>query len=1510
MKRRRLIALISLCTLLAIGLLIGVGGVVLMRTDYARNFVQTAIASRIHGTVHVGRISGNPLGRLTVDTFAIRDTSGVLVVSTGPVTVEYDIRDIMDSRLHLRRVDAEHPLVHLRDFGEGRWNYKLAKRGPQRGTNRVAGGWGSLIVLDSITVRNASFLLSMPWDVDDTLKGRVRDSVVEASLRRTDRLITRTAETRSGLSRTYTWTRATALISRARIADPDTVGQEFRIARLDANEFDPPFKFRNVRGVVRRKGDSAWFNMSHWDLPGSTGSASGKLVWGSDLPMRYDIVVRGDSVSLRDVNWVYTTLPKTGSGKMILRISNKRNFRVMDYHVDSMNVRSTGSHLIGEMTFGVGGRLPLQIRNVNLRANPVDFALIETLSGKPLPVPWAGQIFGDVRAPGGLVTDFDVTSFRGEWRDSHVPGAVSRMSGSGGLDIQFPAFTAFKGFDLDVQTLDLRSIQYLFPAFPKLNGTLSGTTTLDSVWTDVRFSNADITHRDGPGTPSHFTGSGRVTDGRPFITYDVDLNADPISFDMLRRSFPGLTLRGLAYGPLQIKGQSPNLQIVANLLSAAGRFRFAGNIDIDSLGGYGARGVGEFADIDLSRLGVRDSAPKSALTGRYTVDVRGATPGTLTGAADIRLGRSTFDAIPLDSTSRATLRFENGRVITSDTTVIDSPFGRVTAFGALGLPRGGTDSIALTLVIDRLGNLAPYFAADGRPAANDSLGGTLTVNGFARGRVDSLFLFGKLEGDSVKARGLSVGKVSGEFSITDMLRNPSGFVTANLWGASLGGLRFDSVATRVDVIDSTRMSYAVDGRTFGGDSLSMSSIGGWTRLGASTTVRVDTFALGFGNSRWRLEQPATLFADATMVRVDTLGLRSNRGGTIGFAGVSPVNGAIDMRLSASRIPLSDLDRIVGQVEAPVSGVADFSARMLGTREAPIIDARTTLDSIMLSNVGIGRLFGSAQYANDRMSVNADIFQGQKRVLTAVADSLPLAIRWLSYDTLPGRVRARAVADSADFTLIQAFVEEVSNVSGKISGSLSMDGSWGRPNLLAAATLSDGGMRIDTLGIALSKMYGAVQLANDTLRVDSVRASSGGDANTAHIKGTIDFRDWTLHGFNLAMTMNDFLAYNRLELATIYARTIPGDSIRLTGVLEERPELRGIVFVDRGAIYLPDPKIALKRFSALDSAGFLLAAPTKKTLYERITQNLYTDLTARIGGEFSLSADYANIPLSGDLNIVPVAVTDVARRTDDFISKLAPVGTITTQGGTYELQFPPFFSKSFDVQRGGTVTFDRDARWNGVLDVTARYVVRKPGKPDVPIAIQVTDRLLSPRVRPRSEAAFPISESDVFSYIIFDEPGFDVLQQNRAAGAAASIFAPIATSATSELIRKQFFGRLDQFKLQTAAVDPSVLSTSFLASTRLTGGEQLGPFYVSLSAGLCSFDQKSRGDAGFAKSFGNQLGGNLEYRLRSSLTTGASWSFSAEPGTQDLLCGGSYNVNLGIVPTPRQYSLSYLKFWRW
>ena len=360
MTRRRVVVLSSAFTLLGLGVLAALAVVSVLKTQFGRNFARDYIAGvvapKVRGKLHIGQITGLSFGGATIDSVEIRGPDDSLFVAAGKLTVRWDPRDLIDKRTLISYLEIDEPFVHLRKQQSGKWNWKDIFP-PGAAKKRVPGaerGFGDFIVADSVVVRRGTVLVSMPWHPDDSLRGAKRDSAIARNLTRKDKEIHRTTGG-TGFERTWRWTGIELVSGYTRLADPDSVGRLFQIARLDADEFDPPFKFRNMRGGVRNTGDSLWLDVSHFDLPGSKGKAAGKVWWGSDLPTRYDLRVVGDSVSLADVNWVYPTLPMTGGGSLVLNIRNQRNLSIIDYALSDMDVRTTRSRLRGNMTFGVGG---------------------------------------------------------------------------------------------------------------------------------------------------------------------------------------------------------------------------------------------------------------------------------------------------------------------------------------------------------------------------------------------------------------------------------------------------------------------------------------------------------------------------------------------------------------------------------------------------------------------------------------------------------------------------------------------------------------------------------------------------------------------------------------------------------------------------------------------------------------------------------------------------------------------------------------------------------------------------------------------------------------------------------------------------------------------------------------------------------------------------------------------------------------------------------------------------
>ncbi len=232
-----------------------------------------------------------------------------------------------------------------------------------------------------------------------------------------------------------------------------------------------------------------------------------------------------------------------------------------------------------------------------------------------------------------------VVELRMSYADRNVPGATSIFGGRGELDILNPGNATFHGFHLDLARLDLRTPQFLSAGFPRLNGVLAGTATLDSVWTDVRFSDADITHTDGDSTPpTRLRGDGRVTSGGVNIGFDLAVAALPLSLNTLARSWPDLPVRGEYTGPIRLQGDATDFSATADLVGDAGRLQLEGRFGATS--GFRVSSRGSVAGFDLKRVMARAGMPSTSLNGRFVTSLEGDSLANMLGEVQFSADRS------------------------------------------------------------------------------------------------------------------------------------------------------------------------------------------------------------------------------------------------------------------------------------------------------------------------------------------------------------------------------------------------------------------------------------------------------------------------------------------------------------------------------------------------------------------------------------------------------------------------------------------------------------------------------------------------------------------------------------------------------------------------------------------------------------------------------------------------------------------------------------------------------
>ncbi len=1537
MKRRRLVALISACVLLALGLVAVIAGLVVTRTDYGREQVRKVVQQQLKGAflgrIYIGRISGGFLTGITIDSVAIRDVDDdSMFVSTGRVTLSYDPRDIIDKRIWIRHIDVEHPAVYLRQHENGRWNFKeIFKSYDERAKGPKAPGrsFGDFVVIDSARVTGAHFVLQMPWHPDDTLRGAKRDSAVRYTLSRPDKEIRQIIDDgKRSYARTWRWTNVRAFASHMRIADPDSdkVGRFFAIDSLDVKESDPPFVFRNVVAAkARNLGDSIWVDVPHFDLPGSTGSGKGKLWWGNDLPLRVDIAVRGDSVSLNDVNWVYPTLPTTGGGSVNLTIRNERDLRVIDYKLADMDVRSTGSLVRGNMTFGVGGPV-LVVKDVRLDASPLDFDFLRTLNGKPFPVDWRGQLYGAVRGRGGPVNHFVVDDAQVRWRDTHVRGAESHFGGKGELDILVPAVTAFHDFHANVQSLDLRSIEYLFPSFPHLRGTIAGTATLDSSWLDLRFANADILHRDGPGDPSHLIGDGRVTWGARYMTYDVDLDAQPLSLSMLARSYPKLRLNGLVSGPIQAKGTIANLQLAAALQGASGAFSFSGIVDIDTPT-VAARGTGQFSALNVAQLISGSGAIATRLNGAYQVDVAGDSLANLRGSVGLHVDRSVVDSVRVFP-SVARLHFADRRMFV-DSLRVETAAATATATGALGLPQGASDSLHFQVEVDSLGGLRRYLAGATAPAAAtngaapvyaDSLSGSLAITGWAKGRLDSLDVAGRLTGTNAYLRIAGAHGVDGAFFVRNILANPVGVVTARLDTLRLPGVALDTLGATVNVDSRSVAQFRVGAVSHSGPSLDVS---GDIHRGAGDAllVAIRKGSAVVDKSSWQLARPALLNFDSAGATLDTLALRSSTGGFISARATVPAVDQMRIDFHADSVALADVGAIAQM--PTLSGRAGLDVHIGGTRASPHLALSGGIAELRMGGMHIERVIANGGYSGRRFDGALSVLRGGTPALNATA-SLPLDLSEFHVRQVDDSLRGSIRADSADFAIAEAFFSGITNASGRLTSNLEIGGTWKHPTVGGDIRLADAAATLPNAGITLSGIQGDVGFipGQDSMVIRRLNAWSGSTpAQSIALSGFISFSKFEDPLLGLRLDAHRFHALDKKTLARLDLST-GANGLQLVGRTNSAT-LSGTIRVDRGLLFLPDRDLAQKQIVDLSGQEAYSVVDTSDVRSRSLLPDAWPALVANLrldgvhielGDDVWLRSHEADIKLGGSLNVTRAPdesrlarTTFGGRHTDTPSYRLALEGTLDAQRGTYTLDLLAV-QREFAVQHG-TITFTGAADNNPILDISALYNVKRPKERDLGVIVRVHGPLFpNPVLDFGSTESYEISQTDLISYLITGLPSFQI--QDALSRTAAQVLLPTASTVLARSLRTQLGSWVDL--VQFGAADPTSTGAQnsatnaardFLLGARLGGETQVGRnLFFSFSAGLCPLAAQNQ-QVSIADLAGT-VGGKLEYRVSSDLSLQAA----REPPSRLLYCGGNQQIRT-LVPTPPQWGLSLLRTWR-
>lgn len=331
----------------------------------------------ISGEMRVERIEGNLLTGAMLYGVSLRDDAGVPFVLADSAYLDYELRTLTTPRIHIEEAVLYQPRILVYQLpGDTLWNYqRLFPPGDQPGPQRYT-------LVDRARVVGAAVRVQLPWEPVETAPRARRREIAEALADTSPVMVQRVP---GGFLRTIDLRGVTGAVSQIRFAPGSEAGSYFGIDSLAATVrfFRTPFRVEHLRGELQLVEDRVEFHAPVLRLPESRLSTVGVIRLGErGEDPRYDVTFTGDTVALRDLQWLYPRFPDDAGGRLTLLVETRPEGTL--FQARDLVMRAPGTRLAG--TFGMIAGDTLRFVGVDLRADPLDVATLERMLPDSLPV--------------------------------------------------------------------------------------------------------------------------------------------------------------------------------------------------------------------------------------------------------------------------------------------------------------------------------------------------------------------------------------------------------------------------------------------------------------------------------------------------------------------------------------------------------------------------------------------------------------------------------------------------------------------------------------------------------------------------------------------------------------------------------------------------------------------------------------------------------------------------------------------------------------------------------------------------------------------------------------------------------------------------------------------------------------------------------------------------------------------------------------------------------------------
>jgi translocation and assembly module TamB len=1422
------------------------------------------IEGGVNGSIEVGEVRGSLLTGVVLTDVRLLDPDSTLVAWLPRAELGYNPIDFAAGRVVFMEVRLERPIINIVQHASGKTNFDELLRLHEKDTVTVKplgpAGPRSLILLRNVQIQDGSLTLRLQKH------GEISSANEEIEYSGED-----------GRYRVRRFEHLNARLAALRIQAPREKGIRIDILRLATESSDPKLTVTDVVGRLTIDGRTLDVDLSRVRFPATQFRARGTVQWPRDTVL-WNLVMQADSATLADIRFLDPRFPEHAVLHGGVTVASHGG-RLLEIQLRPLDLAFGQGRLTGHVNaFSAADSGLVALREGDLVARELSLDLARVYIDS---LPFYGRLTGRTIVDGPM----SALKIETQWsfRDSLVPGwPESQIFGKGEVSVAGKEL-AFQPFAVETGRIDIGTVRRLVPSFD-LQGELDAAGTLTGTLKNAMFSGT-LRHHDGDRHASLMHGVVGLDSRTDVLGVFVDVRADSLSLDGLTGRVAAFPLRGTLAGTIRMSGDLTGIETHADLamLGGGGGMRGDGTLLLGARGmhpGFGARGFTLSAqDVNLQRWVSRGNPPPSRLTFTATGSVAADSVTKPIGELSMLLAPSLFAGTIIDS-GATKVRFADGKLIV-DSVLLQQPGLLTTGHGSLGWQRPEHGTLTLDFDADSLSvldSLVTWLAGPNAPTAassEDKLKGSAQVRVTLNGALDSLSIGGDAHVLDLRWRGWRLPKGEGTIAYQPG-PVPQFDIAANIDSLGYGRYGFGAAAAGAR---GTRDSLTWFARSRVGDLGAFLAGGRYARPGGGGIQHavVDSLAVLLPSGVWFLERPTALAFGDSLLHVDSAALKNSGGaGRLLLSGDLPGRGPINARIGLDSFPLTGIYALMQSDTLGVAGAVTATVAVAGTRANPLYSGSFAFSNASFGSFRAPFMDGIIDYRSRRLNGEVHLWRSGQQVLNVTAHlPLDLALIPVAQRQLPDTLSVQARADSVDLGVLAAVTTTLREVEGVFNADLGIGGTWEAPRLRGGLEIGHAAATIPALNVRYTNMNGSLSLRGDTIRVDSITATS--ERGRAELTGYMRLERLTKPILALNIATSEFKA---LDLRGYLALTASG-RVALTGPVMGAT-LTGRGTVTEGVLHFAD--LVNKRVVNLDEPWVQDLIDTSLIRTQRLGpefQSLFFDslqvknLQLTMGEDVWLRSNEANIQLSGSVIVNKV-------RSNYLLS-----GTLQAPRGTYRLIIGPV-TREFVVQRG-TVQYFGTPDLDAALDIEANHVVHPlpgPGQPpEITVIAHIGGTLRLPRLTLEAQNA-NYSQAELISYLLTGRPSVELSGGQRAYvyGVGASLLAgELERTVVSDLGVP-----LDYFEIRPG--DPN----NPFSGAQVAAGWAIGAkTFLVLNAGFCSA-QRARQSSRFT----NSLGATLQFRFSPEWRTEASF----EP-VRNCAVG---ELELNTTTVPRQVGFDV--FW--